>query len=181
MTFDRKEHYKLKNDLELKIYRKCDKQRLLMEKLGMIEIQERNTGKVVLKHTAINKRDTNNIKITESIYSKSLQRSDYLKVDNQLMQEIHKNPEKLKLLNEKSNQHRKLAPGEFSNEVELANNNQIFLKYCKTEDIKQQQQGKIMYKASFLAKLQHLKMQGQCLDHLSDIERHIDHELYRLL
>lgn len=43
-----------------------------MEKLGMIEIQERNTGKVVLKHTAINKRDTNNIKITESIYSKSL-------------------------------------------------------------------------------------------------------------
>ena len=56
---------------------------------------------------------------------------------------------------------RKLAPGEIPHEHNnVATNDQIFLKYCKTEDISRQQQTKLMYKASFLAKLQHLKMQG---------------------
>ena len=61
MTFDRKEYYKLKNNLELKIYRKNDTAMLLMEKLGMKESQESDATKLTHKHSAINKRDTNTI------------------------------------------------------------------------------------------------------------------------
>ena len=55
---------------------------------------------------------------------------------------------------------RKLAPGVINNKVAQASNEQVFLKYCKTEDIGRQQQVKLIYKASFLAKIQHLKMKG---------------------
>lgn len=35
MTFEKKEYYKLKNDLELKIYRRNDKTGQMLEKLGI--------------------------------------------------------------------------------------------------------------------------------------------------
>ena len=59
MTYDRKEHYKLKNGLELQIYRIMDTQMQLMEKLGLRETQERDAAKLTFKHSTINKRDTN--------------------------------------------------------------------------------------------------------------------------
>ena len=99
MTYERKEYYKLKNDLELKIYRRNDKTAQMLEKLGIRESLEDDAAKLAFKHHAINKRETNNIQIADSIHSKSVQRSNFLKIDNELMQEIHRNPEKVKLMN----------------------------------------------------------------------------------
>ena len=116
MTYERKEYYKLKNDLELKIYRRNDKTAQMLEKLGIRESLEDDAAKLAFKHHAINKRETNNIQIADSIHSKSVQRSNFLKIDNELMQEIHRNPEKVKLMN-RNLKSRKLAPGEISSNV----------------------------------------------------------------
>ena len=61
MTFDRKEYYKLKNDLELKIYRKNDTTSLMLEKLGIKEPIDQDDAKLAFKHSAINKKVTNHI------------------------------------------------------------------------------------------------------------------------
>ena len=99
MTFEKKEYYKLKNDLELKIYRRNDKTGQMLEKLGIRDPLDQDATKLAFKHSAINKRESNNIQIADSIHSKSVQRSNFLKIDNELMQEIHKNPEKVKKMN----------------------------------------------------------------------------------
>ena len=54
-----KEHYKLKNDLELKIYRKNDMQLHIMEKLGLVEPKEGDSYKKAFKYSSINKRKSN--------------------------------------------------------------------------------------------------------------------------
>lgn len=138
MTDDRKDFYKVKNELELKIYRKADTQLQMREKLGLQESQKRDDTKLTFRHTAINKRSTNTIQIADSIHSKAVQRSNFLKIDNELMQEIHLNPGKVKLMGKNVRQ-RKLAPGEIPNEADTANTDELFLKFCKTEDIGRQQ------------------------------------------
>ena len=70
--------------------------------------------------------------IGDSFHSKGIQRSNFLQIDNELMQEIHLNPAKLVKMNENLAK-RKLAPGEIDNDVTGGNNNNdIYLKYCKT-------------------------------------------------
>ena len=70
MTYESKVYYKLKNELELKIYRKNDKGRLMLEKLGIREALDQDKKKPTFKHSIINKRDSNNIQIAGSIHSK---------------------------------------------------------------------------------------------------------------
>ena len=54
MTYQRKEYYKLKNDLELKIYRKNDSTLRLLEKLGLKESTDHDNTKLAFKYSAIN-------------------------------------------------------------------------------------------------------------------------------
>ena len=138
MTYEAKEYYKLKNDLELKIYRRNDTTGQMLEKLGLRESLEQDESKLAFKHSAINKREINTIQIADSLHSKSVQRSNFLKIDNELIKEIHKNPEKAKLMSKNLLQ-RKLAPGEIGNNVYQVDNDQIFLMYCKDEDVSRQQ------------------------------------------
>lgn len=152
MTDDRKDFYRLKNELELKIYRKADSQMQMKEKLGLQESQKRDDSKLTFRHTALNKRSVNTLQIADSIHSKGVQRSNFLKIDNELMQEIHQNPAKVKLMS-KNVRPRKLAPGEILKEAGPANTDQLFLKFCKTEDIGKQQQARLFFKAAFLGKL----------------------------
>jgi len=59
MSEERKEYYKLKNDLELKIYSKTDTQNQFLEKLGLTDNPERDMSKLTFKHSTINKKEMN--------------------------------------------------------------------------------------------------------------------------
>ena len=69
------------------------------------------------------------------------------------MQFIHLNPAKAFKMN-KNLDKRRLAPGEFDNDVTGLGNEEIHLKFCKTLDINKAQQQKVIYKATFLSKIQ---------------------------
>ena len=74
MSYERKEYYKLKNDLELKIYSKTDTQAQILETLGLKESaqQDMNNNKLTFKHSVINKKVRNSINIEDSIHAKSI-------------------------------------------------------------------------------------------------------------
>lgn len=90
-----------------------------------------NNIKLTYKHSVINKKVRNSINIEDSIHAKSIQRSNFLQIDNELMQEIYLNPAKLVKMNQNLAK-RKLAPGEIDNDVTAHNNEEIHLKFCKT-------------------------------------------------
>ena len=69
------------------------------------------------------------------------------------MQFIHLNPGRAFKMN-KNLDKRKLAPGEFDNDVVGLGNEEIHLKFCKAHDINKSQQQKMVYKATFLNKIQ---------------------------
>lgn len=63
MSDERKDYYKLKNDLELKIYSKTDTQAQILENLGLKESAQRDMSKLTFKHSVINKKERNSINI----------------------------------------------------------------------------------------------------------------------
>lgn len=99
MAEDRKEYYKLKNKLEQKIYRQANNQTLMLEKLGFKE-GPNSEKKLTFRHSAINKKQENHINIGDSLHAKGVQRSQYLQIDDDMMQEIENNPVKVRQMNQ---------------------------------------------------------------------------------
>ena len=117
MTEDMKEFFLLKSVTSLEVYKKVDGLQQFLEKMGVRESQDQNNNeKLFVKHKAVNERDANFVNVIDTLHKNGVQRSDYIQVDTDLMYEIHKEPQKLKKMNQNILQ-RKLAPGEQNTDV----------------------------------------------------------------
>ena len=95
MTGESSDYFNLKNSLKKEIYTAVDRKLQFMEKMGFRETQNKDYQKFTFKYSAINLRQTSNFRISDSIFSMGLQRSNYLSIDNDLMHSLHLNPHKV--------------------------------------------------------------------------------------
>ena len=74
MADEKRDYYKLKNSLELKVYQRIDMKRQMLESLGLVEGHD-NPEKLTFKYSAINKKLENEISVQDSLFVKGVQRS----------------------------------------------------------------------------------------------------------
>lgn len=67
----------------------------MLEKLGFKE-GPNSEKKLTFRHSIINKKQENHINIGDSLHTKGVQRSQYLQIDDDMMQEIENNPVKVR-------------------------------------------------------------------------------------
>ena len=146
---DKREKFCERYDKELEIYRDKDAYLKLLRRLG----PDPNNQWTKHESKALNKMKRNHINVFDSIYSNSVQRSDYLQVDQDLMYDIHLHPEKLAKTNKNIKQ-RKFAPGE---SAEDQPSKQLFFKYCKADEVNRKRHIFCLFKATFEAKLIKMK------------------------
>jgi hypothetical protein len=96
MSAESSDYYKLKNSLKKEIYTVVDSKLQFMEKMGFRETQNKDFEKLTFKYSAIDQKENKlNFKISDSVFSMGLQRSDYLSIDNDLMYSLHLHPNKV--------------------------------------------------------------------------------------
>ena len=128
--------------------------------MGFKPSQEKEFEKLTVKHKALNAQTPNFINISDSLHSNAVQRSKYVQVDSTLMYDIHLQPEKLQKFNFNSRDIN-LAPGETQDD--LNSMNQVFLRFCMTDEVNRKRQIFCLFKATFQAKMIKIRNQGQKL------------------
>ena len=130
------------------MYRDKDVKLQFLKRMGILDY-----GNQLIKRRPVNKIVRNHINVSDSIYANAVQRSDYLQVDQNLMYDIHKHPEKL----ERTNVNKKkmnLAPWESEEDQPI---NMLFFKYCKADEVNEKRHIFCLFKATFEAKLIKMK------------------------
>ena len=89
---EQKDFFKLRNKLERQIFRKIDTKTQFLERMGFMETQDKKLQKLTFKYEAVNKKMQKEINVHTSFFTKGVQRSNYLMIDNELMEDLHKNP-----------------------------------------------------------------------------------------
>ena len=81
-----------------------------------------------------------------------VQRSNYLQVDNELMANLHENPAKVRAMTQNKVAQRKDRNGR---QFDLSKHlyNQVYIKYCRPQEVLEKRRAFIQFKASFLSKI----------------------------
>lgn len=115
---------------------------------------------MTFKYTSVNEIEKNKIKLHDSIHTMGVQRSNYLQVDNRTMADLHHNPHKIRAMTANMKPSIKNKTGVVDNPEEQIFN-QVYLKYCKPDDVRLKHQMVIRFKARFLAHILMLKSKGE--------------------
>jgi len=135
MSEGRSDYFKLKNILTQEIYGEVDARYILLEQLGLRDTRKKKFQKMTFKYAAVNEIEKNKIQICDSIHTMGVQRSNYLQVDSATMADLHHNPHKIRAMtaNMKSTIKKKKGVNDDPEEQIF---NQVYLKYCKPDEIK---------------------------------------------
>ena len=105
--------------------------------MGLKDTLNKEYKKLTFKYKIINQKERNMIKIADSIHTSGVQRSNYLQVDNQLMADLHHNPNKIRAMANGMKKSTKDKSGRVVNEYEEIYNS-VYLKFCRDKDIFEQ-------------------------------------------
>lgn len=96
MSDELKERLRLKIQFQMEILKVQSLKQMILSKLGLKHKEKRIVEKLTFKKE---QREEHEFSLAESLFTKGIQRSDYLALDHELLVNIHKDPLKMKTLN----------------------------------------------------------------------------------
>ena len=110
-----------------------------------------------------------------------MQRSKYLKIDDDISQLKNNFELQNKVLNSEQEKSGKgnfdplrLPKNQQPREVKMLNSDKVPLRFCTEQEVLEKSQRNLLFKSSFLQKMDHLKQKGKKIEMMNKIERWID-------
>ena len=157
VSSERKQFFNIKT--EFNISKTIDKQlgQKLLKKLGVTSDDQ----KLIFQYTSINPKEDHQINHLTSNHTKMLQRSNYLSIE--IDPDI---------------KHIQSTTKEDENKDLDIEEKELFLKYCKKEDVNNKRQKFLVFKQKYLVKLEHIKSQGQKQQQFAQIYNWIENNVH---
>lgn len=84
----------MKNLLKKEIYSQVDQKTKLKNFIGLIDNKSK-LGKLTYIADSVKDKKSKEVNIFDSVYTNGVQRSNYMQIDNELMNDLQENPQKV--------------------------------------------------------------------------------------
>jgi hypothetical protein len=175
---DTRRFYKFKNVYRMNFFKNENLKHKFLEKAGVVEQMDDsyNTKKQTFKHSVVNRKELKNINHHLSAHAKSLQRSTYLTIDDDLERVQDTFFIQQKFMKEQLNKFEIIKGGglrvnkfNFPNAL-LKDNSKLLLRFCNPKEVNQKRKENHFFKTTFLAKMEQLKEKGKKLEKCRSLE-----------